>query len=445
MAVDALIARQVQRYRDVFYGWKLVGLTLLLMSLASGTIWYGTGLWVKTLEVQFGWSRTQLTGAFSLAQLEGSLLGPLIGMFIDRLGANRMVLIGLIVIGLGFILFSRTTNLPIFYISFAMIMLGSAAGVWLPMMAAINNWFVADRVKAMAIAGEGQFVGGLLLAPVLAWALTPGHLEWRATALGIGVVFLAVALPSYAFIRNRPGQGGQASGGKTSGDASSGAAAPGRRGRGRAAMAYQPSFTVKQAMRTRAFWLIAFGHALSSMLIGTLIVHFVPMLTDQGLSLQTAAYLWSVVMAVAAVFLLVGGYVGDRIPKNAGLFIFCSIQAVGFITGAFANNVAMALIFAVLFGIGFGGRVAITTAIRGDYFGQRAFATITGISMVPLYGAMVLAPLMAARMFDTRGSYTLSFIILGSLGALSGALFLFAKKPVLPEAAAQGPRAPVRA
>ncbi|MQF68895.1 MFS transporter [SAR202 cluster bacterium AD-804-J14_MRT_500m] len=400
-----------------------------MMSLASGTIWYGTGLWVKTLESQFGWSRTELTGAFSLAQLEGSLLGPIIGMLIDRLGANRMTLLGMLVIGIGFIIFSQTQNLPVFYISFAMIMLGSAAGIWLPMMSAINNWFTTNKVKAMAVAGEGQFIGGLLLAPVLAWALTPGHFDWRHTALGIGIIFLMVALPVYICIQNRPdsfihgpnpaylqSRKVKSSARPYSEPTSDGIASDG-------------NFTVKQAVRTRAFWLITAGHALSSMLIGILIVHFVPMLTDQGLTLQSSALLWSVVMAMAAVFLLIGGYIGDRIPKNLGLFLFCTCQSVGFILGAFSQNMSIAIMFVVLFGIGFGGRVAITTAIRGDYFGQRAFATITGLSMVPLYGVMVMAPLIAAWMFDTRGSYTLAILILGSISALSGLFFLFATKP----------------
>ena len=75
-----------RRIRGLFYGWKLVGLALLVNGLASGPVWSGVGIWVKALELQFGWSRAQLTGAFSLAQLEGSLMGPLLGYLIDRLG-----------------------------------------------------------------------------------------------------------------------------------------------------------------------------------------------------------------------------------------------------------------------------------------------------------------------------------------------------------------------
>ena len=399
-------------------------------------MWNGVGIWVKTLEVQFGWSRAQLTGAFSLAQLEGSLIGPLMGYLIDRLGAKRMVLIGLMVTGLGFVIFSQTLNVTMFYISYSLIMLGTAAGTWLPMMSVLNRWFSRMRGRAMSVAGEGSFLGGLLLVPALAWAVDPDNLGWRATAFWIGLGFIAIAWPISRVIRERPEDYGQLPDGDPI------VAAPAvetRSERVREADQAEagPDFTARQAIRTQAFWFITFGHALSSMLIATLTVHLVPMLTDQGLTLQTAAFVWSVLMAVGAIFQLIGGYVGDRIPKNIALFGFTVLQASGFIMAAFINDLPMAMVFAVLYGAGFGGRVPLTTAIRGDYFGRRAFATITGISMAPLYMFMLVAPLVAAAMFDALGSYTLSFLILGAIGSMSGPLFLFARKP-------QAPRIPAR-
>ena len=195
----------------------------------------------------------------------------------------------------------------------------------------------------------------------------------------------------------------------------------------------QPDFTARQAIRTRAFWFISFGHALSAMLFATIAVHLVPLLTDQGLSLQTAAYMWSVMMLVGAVFSLIGGYVGDRVPINVAIFVFGTLQAAGLLLAAFVHDVPMALLFALIFGAGFGGRMPLAAAIRGEYFGKKAFATLTGISMMPMSVFMLAAPLFAASMFDALGNYTLAFLILGSLGSMSGVLYLFAKKPGLVE------------
>jgi len=415
--------------RGMFYGWKLVGLALLVIGLASGPIWSGVGVWVKALEMHFGWSRAQLTGAFSLAQLEGSIVGPFLGYLIDRLGPRRMVFAGLVITGLGFILFSRTNNLLIFYLSYGLIMLGSASGSWLPFMTAINRWFIRKRGMAMAVAAEGSPLGGLLLLPILAWAVTPSHFGWSTTALWIGIVFLAMAFPMSWLIRERPEDYGERPDGgpppnPRMGERDAAGTAPSIiRGTD------QPDFTASQAIRTSAFWLITFGQACSSLLFATLTVHLVPMLTDQGLSLQSAASVFSMMMGVAAVFQLIGGYVGDRMETRVAVAIFAFIQAVGFIMAVFAQNMPMAILFAVLFGAGFGGRNPLTVAIRAEYFGPNAFATITGISSAPMYLFMLAAPLFAAFMFDTQGSYMIAWLILGALGSMSGVLFLLAKKP----------------
>ena len=387
-----------------------------------------------------------------MAQFHGSLVGPIMGYLIDKLGPRRMVFLGLALTGVGFIIFSQTTNLVTFYISYAIIMLGISAGSWLPMMTALNKWFSRRRGTAMGLAGEGSFLGGLTLVPILAWSVTPSNYGWSTTALWIGIVFLSLSWPLSKFIRNQPEDYGLLPDGDHPNDETL-AASPISLNPRRSPQAGQPplakdsatantlNFTARQAIRTRAFWFITFGHALSSMLIATLTVHMVPLLTDQGLSLQTAAYVWAVLMATGAVFQLVGGFLSDRYPRNRILFIFAALQASGFILAGFVHSLPMAILFVLVYGAGFGGRVPITTAIRGDYFGNRAFATITGISMAPLYAFMLAAPLFAAFMFDSTGTYTLSFLILGGLGSMSGILFLFAKKPTLLPADKGGPSA----
>lgn len=411
--------------RTLFYGWVIVSFALIVNGLSSGPVWSGVGVWIKALELHFGWSRAQLTGAFSMAQLEGSIIGPLMGYLIDRLGSRKMVLIGMIITGLGFLLFSRTGNIFTFYASYGLIMLGTAAGTWLPYMTVVNRWFVRRRGVAMAIAAEGSPLGGLLLVPILAWAVTPENHGWSATAQWIGVVFLSLAWPMSWLIRERPEDHGVLPDGDSPdrGERETAGRA------GRTDTSGQLNFTARQAIRTHAFWLITFGHACSTILFATLTVHLVPMLTDQGLSLQSAAYVFAMVMGSAAIFQLIGGYVGDRIQINVAIAIFGFIQAGGFLMAVLVHSLPMAILFAVIFGAGFGGRNPLTTAIRGEYFGKIAFATITGISSAPMYAFMLAAPLFAAFLFDSTGSYTVSFMVIGGLGMMSGVLFMLARKP----------------
>ena len=192
------------RRRGLFYGWWIVWTAVFVTALTSGAVWGSVGVWLKTLELHFGWTRTQLAGAFALAQLESSIIGPVAGYYIDRLGPRRMVLVGLTVVGAGFIILSRTPNLVVFYLAFAVFMIGASTGTWLPMTTVLNRWFNRKKGTAIAISVEGNYVGGLLLVPALAWAVSPDHIGWRTTAVGLGILFMALAVPVSRIMRERP-------------------------------------------------------------------------------------------------------------------------------------------------------------------------------------------------------------------------------------------------
>ena len=199
-------------------------------------------------------------------------------------------------------------------------------------------------------------------------------------------------------------------------------------------------FTASQALRTPAFWLISFGHGFTSMIIIAIMAHLGLLLQDHGFPLQTTGWIVAVYTAVAMVFQLVGGYVGDRISKRLALFIFTSIQAGAAVILTFASTLPVFYLFAILFGIGFGGRNPLTIAVRGEYFGRGSFGKILGLSTVPMNVLLLIASPLAGYMRDVQGTYTNAFLILAALNFLGGVLFLFAKRPKLP--AAQG-RTPV--
>ena len=128
-------------------------------------------------------------------------------------------------------------------------------------------------------------------------------------------------------------------------------------------------------------------------------------------------------------FTLVGGYVGDRVPMRLALFAFSALQSLAVVVIMLAGSLPIALLFAVLFGAGFGGRNPLTSAIRGVYFGRRAFASITGISMIPMNIFLLASPLFAGVMFDLRHSYTIPFAVVAAVSFFGSGLFLFLKDP----------------
>ena len=189
--------------------------------------------------------------------------------------------------------------------------------------------------------------------------------------------------------------------------------------------------TAGQALRTPAFWLISFGHGFTSMVILAIMTHLGLLLKDKGFDVQTTGWIVVVYTATAMVFQLVGGYVGDRWPKNIALFIFTTIQAAAVVVLTLSSTLLMFYLYAVLFGIGFGGRNPLTTAIRGEYFGRTSFGRILGLSTVPMNVLLLIGSPMAGYMRDIQHSYDMAFLILAGFNFLGGVLFLFARKPRL--------------
>ena len=412
--------------RGTFYGWWLVGLAALVMALGTVPLFQGMTAWFPVLETRFSWSRTQLALAFSFSRVEGSVMGPISGYLTEKLGPRRMVLIGLLVLGGGFILFSLIQELWQFYLAFIVISMGAGLGTWLPMMTVLNSWFIQRRSMAMAIAMDGFYVGGVIIVPVLAWAINPdefGPDRWRLASAAIGTIIIVLALPISLLVRRRPEDYGLLPDGRPP--------IPTTTARGVDLPSQEePDYTWQQAVRTRDFWLMSIGHACSSIVIVTVTVHLGSMLNlDRGFSLQTVGWVVAIYTAVSAVFTLVGGYIGDRVPIRLALFGFSAIQSVAVIIILQADSVYLAFLFAVLLGIGFGGRTPLTTAIRGVYFGRRSFASITGVSMIPMNALLLGAPLFAGYMYDTTGSYNIPFITIAIVSFFGSSLFLLLGEP----------------
>ena len=419
-------ARPSTRVRGVFYGWWLTGVAALILVMGTVPIFQGMPAWFVVLEREFSWSRTQLSLAFSLTRVEGTVMGPVAGYLVDKLGARRMVQIGLPVMGIGFLLFSQVHNLWQFYVAFVVMSMGAGLGTWLPMMTALNHWFQTRRSTAMSLAMEGFAVGGILLVPALVWAIDPeepDRLGWRLTAAIIGLVVIVLAFPVSQLVRNRPEDYGEVPDGRAARarlEQSTEVGTPRFQG---------PEYTWQEALRTRSFWVITIGHACSSVVIVTLTVHLGPMLTDRGFSLPTVGWVVATYTGVGAIFTLIGGYIGDRVPIRWALFGFSVIQSAAVVMILFAQTAPAVYLFAVVFGIGFGGRTPLTSAIRGVYFGRRAFASITGVSMIPMNVMMLVSPLFAGILFDQTGSYNIPFGALAVVSFFGAALFLLLKEP----------------
>ena len=416
--------------RRIFYGWFMVALGALLMALGSAPLLYGLPVWNPVLRHAFGWSAFQMSGAFAIMQIEG-VYAPLLGLLIDKLGPRRMVLIGLIVLGCGFMLFSRIQELWHLYAVFLIMSVGATISTWLPMMTVVNHWFSRRKALAMSLVMEGFALGGVVAPLLLAWAIggsDPDISErygWRNTAFFIGVFCIALAIPLSSLVRNRPEDLGLLPDGD---QARPTAPSPVTPPLAEAAVDRTASgaegYTWQEAVRTRAFWVMSLGLGGSSVVLCTVIVHLGLMLDDRGFSLKTISAAAAVYPAVAAVSILIGGGLGDRFPIRLVAFGANALQSAAVMALVLARSTEMVFLVVVLLGMGGGGRSSVSTALRGIYFGRRAFGAILGLSGVPTTIMWFVAPVYAGLMRGVTGNYDVAFLTIGAFALSCTCLFL---------------------
>ena len=191
-----------RRRRGMFYGWWIVIAGGLGMSITAGINFHGFSNFIIPLTNEFGWSRTLISGIFSLARMESGLLGPLEGWLVDRVGPRRLMLVGIPLMGVGYLLMSRVDSLAAFFFVYIFaITLGNSLGMSTPMTASVANWFNRKRGLAFGIMWAGVGLGGFFV-PAVGWLITT--YDWRMASVIIGVFIIVIGIPIASLMRHRP-------------------------------------------------------------------------------------------------------------------------------------------------------------------------------------------------------------------------------------------------
>jgi sugar phosphate permease len=428
----------IARWRHrVFYGWWIVVAGFGIEALIGALMFHAYGAYVVLLREEFGWSKTMLAGAFSMARAESGILGPVQGWLTDRFGPRVMIRVGMVIFGLGFLAFSQIGSPLAFFVIFFVMAVGSSLGGYLPITVAIVGWFRRRRALALSVSGMGMAAGGLL-TQFVALALTSWG--WRWTAAVSGVLVLAVGLPLAQLVRHRPEAYGLRPDGDPADDrpvapspsanARHGRPAVAGAGHGLAAPAGR-DYTAREAMRTRAFWLVSLGHGSALLVVSAVQVHLIVHVTERlGYSLQQAAAVVALLTVMQMTGQFSGGWVGDRWSKRLMCTVCMAGHASALLILAVATAFWMVLAFAVLHGLAWGVRGPLMAAIRADYFGSAAFGMISGTSSMIVMLGMIAGPLVAGILADRTGSYAAGFTLLATLAAVGSVFFVLATPPV---------------
>ncbi|MDC0035774.1 MFS transporter, partial [Chloroflexi bacterium] len=330
------------------------------------------------------------------------------------------MLVGIPVMGLGFMLLSQVNGLFTFMLVYMLgITFGNSLGMHVPASAAVANWFNRKRGLAFGIMWSGVGLGGLLV-PVLGWAIH-NH-GWRDASVYVGILVFIVGMPIAALMRHRPEQYGfLPDGEKVFHEAV--------HEKSSVVVDAEADFTAREALQTSSFWYLCLSIMARSLVTGGVGLHLVPYFIGLGASpVEAATYAGSVgVISIPGRFGL--SYLGDYFNRRYMMAISLLFMTFSIVLLATADSLTDSIPGLVAYSISQGGISVIPQAMIADYFGRKAFATIAGFrSSIQMVG-IIIGPVVSGFVYDKTGNYELAFLGFAAASIVSMLLVLMAYPP----------------
>lgn len=420
--------------RQIFWGWRTVLAEGILCSWGYGVYTYAFGNLVQPLQNEFGWTRTEIAAARSIQSLENEAEGPFGGMLADKIGPKNTNLLGMLIAGLALISVYFVNSIWAFYLTYGLcIGIGFNLGLYDPLDVAIANWFVKKRGLAMSISRAMSAFGASIITALSAVIILGAG--WRFATVIMGVFTLLIGLPvTWFFVRNkRPEYYGLMPDGASVESEAKGAKSIISAGQELAAKeSGETEYTLRKAMRVRAFWILIITTGIDNLMYSLVIVHGIPRLIDLGFDPLIAAGILGLAVFMSVPGRLLAGFLVDRVSTRRLKYIRILSQSLvvfALLVFLFITNIVTVYLFIVLYGTGTGLINTATPAIRARYFGRKAIGTIASTMGSLDFPVTVIAPIYTGWAYDATGSYTSVIwqaIVLVSLSIL---LFFFWDPP----------------
>jgi MFS transporter, OFA family, oxalate/formate antiporter len=378
--------------------WFIAALGFLILGFSRG-IQSSFGVFYVALLESFGWSRGMTAGVFSVALFVDALLSPVVGHLLDRYGPKKIVGGGCLTLALGLFLSSEISQLWQLYLYFGLV----AAFGWtftgmVPHVVLISEWFASRRASAFGLVYAGTGIGILLLAPFTEWLISTWG--WQRALQTEALLVLILMLPLIiAFYQRGPYHG------------RSGELVRGRN-----------QWTTKLALRSVQFWLLFFGRIFAAGGTTVIVTHQVAHVVDIGYSRLYAATIFGFVGIASTFGRVIFGYVADLVSKQAAYTLNILTTLIGVAALIVARDTSypwLLYIYLIFFGIGFGSRAVIFSALAADIFSGKGFGAILGYSVVSVGLGGALGSWLGGLFYDLSGSYLLSFALSAGVLGLS--------------------------
>lgn len=375
------------------YAWVVVTVLAVTLTIASGARFL-FGVVLKPVSEEFGWNRAQLTGAVMLAMIVLSICQPLVGILIDRIGAKKILVGGIALLGFSLIPFSFATSLWQIYVLYGLLMsFGLAAASPVLATSIVGRWFTTRRGLAMSVATSGSAFGQLLIVPIATWIMLTT--SWQTTYRVLAVALLAVAVPlSAIFLRDAP-RAGTAAG---------------------EALPAEDGLTLREAIAHPAFWILAFGFVVCGWTMAFPNTHFLAYADDMGMSVLHAAN----TISATAIFSIVGsvllGLAADRFRRTSVLALTYALRGLAFLLLLLLPAGNLLYVYGLVLGISWTATTPLTAAIAADRYGPKHLGFIFGSLFTFMNLGFGFGSFLGGVIFEASGDYQTALLVNVALG-----------------------------
>jgi MFS family permease len=393
------------------YRWVIVAAGGLLGCVAVGGM-FSLPVFLQPIARDTGWSVTGVSSAMTIGFLAMAFTSMVWGTLSDRLGPLPVVLTGSIVLAASLALASRASSLPMFQFIFGLMVGGSTAAIFAPMMAVVTGWFDTHRSLAVSLVSAGMGMAPMTMSPLAAW-LVSNH-DWRTSMQILAIVVACIMIPVSLLVRRAPAL--EAAYSASAGDSAS-----------------QPEMSLAQALRSPQFIILLLTNFFCCATHSGPIIHTVSYAISCGIPMIAAVTIYSVEGLAGMGGRVAFGLLGDRFGAKRVLVLGLLAQAFGALAYVFVRELAAFYAVAALFGFIYAGTMPLYAVLARENFPLRMMGTVIGGTAMAGSLGMATGPLAGGLIYDTFASYAWLYVgswIMG-LGAFLIALtfrpFLAAK------------------
>jgi MFS family permease len=405
--------------KEFFYGWYIVALGALSLFFSGPGQTYANSVFIDFYIMDFNWERSLVSGIYSGATLAAGLLLFFVGSTIDKFGQRRVSLTVSVLLAGACIWNSFVVSPWMLFVGFFLIrLLGQGSMTLLP-NTLIPQWFIQKRGRAFSFMMLGGFASSTLFPPLNAWLITSFGWEttWRILGCAILIIFVPLV---FFFMKNKPEDIGLKpdNAGNTPEISAS------------ASMTKDISWTLREAARTRQFWLLLLCVGIPAMINTGLTFHLVSIMTTSGLGIGTAAFVLSLMAAVGFPITMLAGFVLEKVKVH---FVFAFVfagQFIFIIVLIFTESFTMAVIFGLIWGMTGGIERICISIVFPDYFGRRHIGKIKSIATTVMVIGSAFGPLPFGIAYDIFGSYQEILLLSLVFPVLGAAACFLSPKPV---------------